>query len=89
MDQQTELLETILQKLQKLEKKIDLINNEHEERLRDYNWVSEYLGVSRKTVLNYMKFKKLPFIKLDGNGSLTHFRKSEIDQWLEENGKVS
>ncbi len=42
---------------------------------------SEYLGVSPDTLYKYVHARKIPAFKL---GNRWRFRKSKLDQWMEE-----
>ena len=41
--------------------------------------MSEYLGVSRFTIMNWIEKKKMPACKV---GRLWKFKKAEVDEWV-------
>jgi len=45
--------------------------------------ITEYLGVSRDTVLNWIADKKMPAHKV---GRLWKFRINEVDDWIRTSG---
>jgi len=59
------------------------------ENVNKERWISlketcEYLGVTRQTVLNWIKKKGLPSVKV---GKLWKFKTSDIDEWVRKEGK--
>jgi len=58
------------------------------ENINEERWISlkeacKYLGVTRQTVLNWIKKKKLPSAKV---GKLWKFKTDEIDEWVRSGG---
>ena len=45
-----------------------------------------YLKVTRRTIYEWLKGKKIPAVKLVGQW---RFQKNKIDQWLEEHSEAS
>jgi len=48
--------------------------------------VASYLRVTRRTIYEWLKDKKIPAVKLVGQW---RFKKNKIDQWLEEHSEIS
>lgn len=48
--------------------------------------ITEYLGVSRDTVLNWIANKRMPAHKV---GRLWKFKISEIDEWIRNAGEMN
>ena len=48
--------------------------------------VAEALGVTRQTVMKLVRAGRLPAIVMetDENRTLTRFRRSDVDQWIDE-----
>lgn len=53
------------------------------ERWYSMREISEYLGVSRDTVLNWIADKNMPSQKV---GRLWKFKVSEVDEWIKSGG---
>jgi len=53
------------------------------ERWYSMNEIAEHLGVSRDTVLSWIKEKKMPAHRV---GRLWKFKVSEVDEWIRANG---
>ena len=53
------------------------------ERWYSMNEIAEHLGVSRDTVLSWIKAKKMPAHRV---GRLWKFKVSEVDEWIRING---
>lgn len=47
--------------------------------------LSEYLKVTRRTVYEWLKGKKIPAVRLVGQW---RFKKDKIDEWLEQQSKM-
>ena len=48
------------------------------------NETSEFLGIKKPTLYNWIVQRKIPFIKV---GRLTKFKSSELEAWLEKRTK--
>jgi len=57
----------------------NLKTGEADDRIMGVPELSEYLGMSDKWVYDQTAQNRIPFFKL---GSITKFRKSEIDKWM-------
>jgi excisionase family DNA binding protein len=53
--------------------------NKSAEPLMTPEEVADYLKIAASTVRQWVKLDKIPFVKV---GSLTRFRRAEIDQWI-------
>ena len=51
-----------------------------QKQLLDMNEASEFLGISKSTLYEWVVQKKVPFLKV---GRLTKFKKEALDAWLE------
>ena len=52
-----------------------------QKQLLDMNEASEFLGISKNTLYEWVVQKKVPFVKV---GRLTKFKKEALDAWLEQ-----
>jgi excisionase family DNA binding protein len=52
-----------------------------QKQLLDMNEASEFLGISKSTLYEWVIQKKVPFVKV---GRLTKFKKEALDTWLEQ-----
>ncbi|MGD9015143.1 MAG: helix-turn-helix domain-containing protein [Candidatus Omnitrophota bacterium] len=48
--------------------------------------LASYLKVTRRTIYEWLKCKKIPAVKLVGQW---RFKKDKIDQWLQEHSEFS
>jgi len=55
------------------------------ETLMTITELSEYLKVTRRTVYEWLKGKKIPAVRLVGQW---RFKKDKIDEWLEQQSKM-
>jgi excisionase family DNA binding protein len=52
-----------------------------QKQLLDMNEASEFLGISKNTLYEWVIQKKVPFVKV---GRLTKFKKEALEAWLEQ-----
>lgn len=57
----------------------NLKNGEADDRIMGVAELAEYLGMSDKWVYDQTGSNRIPYLKL---GSITKFRKAEIDKWM-------
>jgi len=51
-------------------------------RLFDIQETSEYLGIKKHTLYNWVSQRRIPYVKC---GRLTKFDKEQLDKWIESN----
>ncbi|APG59016.1 helix-turn-helix transcriptional regulator [Christiangramia salexigens] len=74
--------ELILERLDRIERKLDLLENgPSQDQLMTIEEVAQYIHYQKTSIYGLVQKRKIPFIK--GSGKL-HFRKSEIDNWLDQ-----
>ena len=73
-------MDRIENKLDKLKKERD---NESHNELMTIKEVANYISYQKSSIYRLVQKRKIPFIKAGGK---LHFRKSDIDKWL-DNGK--
>ena len=56
------------------------------ENLMTITELANYLKVTRRTIYEWLKCKKIPAVKLVGQW---RFKKNRIDEWLEEHSEIS
>jgi len=80
--------EIILERLDNIEKKLEELKKEKSNELINELMTIDELGIyinyQKTSVYGLVKKRKIPFIKASGK---LHFRKSDIDEWL-DNQKV-
>lgn len=58
-------------------------NNQNFEKWSSMDTITDYLGVSRETVLQWIANRKMPAHKV---GRLWKFKISEVDEWIRSGG---
>lgn len=84
-------VETLLNKFNALEQKIDLVKNllqshQSDEKLMTADEVADYLKVSRATICNWQKSGLLDRVKV---GNLVRYRKDDVYKLAGKKGKHS
>lgn len=57
------------------------MNNTNDKQIMDIKELSDYLGISRTTIYNLIKKKKIPASKI---GKQYRFSKDVVDSWLKD-----
>lgn len=55
-----------------------------QKQLLDTKEASQFLGISRNTIYEWVVQKKIPYVKV---GRLTKFRQEELEAWLKKNSQ--
>ncbi|MCF4101039.1 helix-turn-helix domain-containing protein [Gillisia sp. M10.2A] len=80
--------EIILSKLESIEKQLEELKKIKSKKLNDelmtIEEIADYINYQKSSIYGLVKKRKIPFIKASGK---LHFRKSEIDNWLNR-GKI-
>jgi len=66
---------------QQLEELRELHKQEFKDELMDIIELGKYINYQKTSIYGLVQDRKIPFIKASGK---LHFRKSDIDQWLNE-----
>ncbi|MCC8361002.1 helix-turn-helix domain-containing protein [Salinimicrobium sediminilitoris] len=77
--------ELILKKLESIEKQIadlqDQQRKKAEDKLMDIDELTKYIHYKKSSIYGLVQDKKIPYFKAAGR---LHFRKNDIDKWLNE-----
>ena len=74
--------ELILERLDRIEKKLDHLakRSKSNDELMSIEEVAKYIHYQKTSIYGLVKKRNIPYIKASGK---LHFRKSEIDNWLD------
>ena len=80
----------IMDKLNNIEQQIKELQNsqkqEFKDELMDIIELGKYINYQKTSIYGLVQNRKIPFIKASGK---LHFRKSDIDQWLNEGKRMT
>lgn len=76
--------ELILERLDRIEKKLDEIQKEKNQKSNDelmtIEELANYINYEKTSIYGLVQKRKIPYIKASGK---LHFRKYQIDEWLD------
>ncbi|MFH1338874.1 MAG: helix-turn-helix domain-containing protein [Candidatus Omnitrophota bacterium] len=58
----------------------------NEENLMTISELADYLRVTRRTIYEWLKWKKIPAVRLVGQW---RFKKAKIEEWLEQQSQIN